>query len=110
MKTARPASDCLSSGSMQRISWKFAETLVKRRAEPRDAVEIREVERHQSRAAAVLSDFVIEFLEPALGARHCHDMRACPGQRLGGGAADAARGAGDECDAVGEGLCHGRGI
>ena len=140
MKTARPASDFLSSGSMQRISWKFAVTLsaitsfhgfrsiwpsgeegpatpalptqdvelavalVQRRAEPGDAVEIGEVERHQRGAAAVFTDLVVELFEAALGSRHRHDVRAVPGKRARGGIADAARGAGHEGDTGGEGL------
>ena len=38
------------------------------------------------------------------GARGQHDMRAARGQRLGGGGADAAAGAGDERDLVGKRL------
>src|SRR3954471_12823236 len=75
--------------------------------EARDAVGIGEVERHQRGATAVLADLVVELFQPALRARHGDDMRAGPGQRLCRGEADAARGAGDESDAVGEGFCHG---
>src|ERR1700744_2043877 len=81
-------------------------TLMQRRAEPGDAFEIGEVERHERRAAAVLADLVVEFFEPALRARDRDDMRARFRQRARGGVADAARGAGDERDTGGEGCCH----
>ena len=84
----------------------LAVALMQRRAKPGDAVEIGEIERHQGGAAAVLTDLVVEFLEPALRSRHRHDMRAGLRQRARGGIADAARGAGDESDAGGEGLGH----
>ena len=79
---------------------------MQRRAQPRDAVEIGEVQRHQRRAAAVLPDLVVEFLKAALRARNGNDMRAGAGERAGRGIADAARGAGDEGDAGGEGFGH----
>ena len=44
---------------------------------------------------------------PPCGARDRDDMRAGLGQRARGGIADAARGAGDESDAGGEGKGHG---
>ncbi|MGY3459547.1 hypothetical protein ACVWW5_004997 [Bradyrhizobium sp. LM3.4] len=142
MNTARPASDCLSSGlhaadqlevrgdvdghhvveSLQLDMTdrrgraehagiadedvELAVAFVQAGAEPRDAVGIGEVERHQRCAAAVIADLVVELFQPALRARHSHDMRAGPRERLGRGEADAARGAGDESDAVGEGICH----
>ena len=84
----------------------LAVALLQRRAEPRDAVGIGEAERHQRRAAAVLPDLVVELLEPALRARHRDDVRARFGERARRGIADAARGAGDEGDAVGEGKGH----
>ncbi len=84
----------------------LAVALMQRRAEPGDAVEIGEIERHQRRAAAVLADLVVEFFQPALGARDRDDMRAGFGQRARGGIADAARGAGDQSDAGGEGKGH----
>src|SRR5271169_3341775 len=80
--------------------------LVQRRAEAGNAVEIGEVERNQSGAAAVFSDLVVELLKPALGARQRNDMRTLPGERARRGKADAARGAGDESDAGGEGEGH----
>ena len=84
----------------------LAVALMQRRAEPGDAVEIGEVERHQRGAAAVLADLVVEFFQAALRARDGNDMRACAGERACGGVADAARGAGDEGDAGGEGVGH----
>ena len=83
-----------------------AVAFVQRRAEPGDAVEIGEIERHQRRRAAVLADFVVELFEPGLRPRHRHDMRAGLRQRARGGIADAARGAGDEGDPGGEGEGH----
>ena len=84
----------------------LAVALMQRRAQPGDAVEIGEVERHQRGAAAVFADLVVEFLQPALRARDGHDMRAGAGKRARGGIADAARGAGDEGDTGGEGFGH----
>ena len=78
-----------------------AVALVQRRAEPGDAVEIGEVERHQRRAAAFIADLVVELFQPALRARHRNDVRAGLRQRQRRGIADAARGAGDESDAGG---------
>src|SRR3984957_6999867 len=84
----------------------LATAVVQRRAKPCDAVGVGQVERHQRGAAAVLSDLVVEFLKPALRARHGDNMRAGFGERARRGVADAARGAGDESDAVGKGFCH----
>src|SRR6187455_2033479 len=84
----------------------LAVALMQRGAEPRDAVEIGEVERHQRGAAAVLADLVVEFLKAALRASDGHDMSAGAGQRTRGGMADAARGAGDERDPGSEGFRH----
>src|SRR3984885_2034826 len=84
----------------------LAVAVIQCRAKPRDAVGVGQVERHQRGAAAVLSDLVVEFLEPALRARHRHDVRAGFRKGARGGIADAARGAGDESDAVGEGEGH----
>src|SRR4051812_7443940 len=84
----------------------LAVALMQRRAQPRDAVEIGEIERHQRSAAAALADLVVELLKAALRARDGHDMRAGAGQRTGRGIADAARGAGNERDTGGEGFGH----
>ena len=83
-----------------------AMALMQRRTQPGDAVGIGEIERHQRGAAASLADLVVELFQPALRARHSHDMRAALGERNRGGVADAARGAGDESDAGSEGCCH----
>src|SRR5450631_472853 len=80
--------------------------LMQRSTEAGDAVEVGEIERHQSGAAAVLADLVVELLEAALRSRHRHHMRAGSCQRACGGIADAARGAGDESDPGGEGEGH----
>src|SRR3954454_12220857 len=79
----------------------LAMALMQRSTEPRDAVEVTEVERHKSRAAAVVADFVVEFLQPCLRARQRHYMGAGFRQRPRGGIADATRCAGDESDAGG---------
>src|SRR5437763_12436694 len=80
--------------------------LMQRGAKPGDAVEIAEVERHQGRAAAVLTDLVVELFEAALRPRHRHDMRTGFCKRARGGIADAARGAGHVGDTGGEGRGH----
>ncbi len=82
------------------------ESLVQRGAEPVERIEIAEVKRHERGARPFLFDFVVEFLEPADGAGERHDMRALARERDGGGAADAARGAGDERDAIGKWFGH----
>src|SRR4051812_25527817 len=84
----------------------LAMAFMQRGAQPGDAVEIGEIEWHQRGAAAVFADLVVEFLQPALRARDGHDMRAGAGKRTGRGIADAARGAGNERDAGGEGFGH----
>src|ERR1700694_14247 len=81
----------------------LAVAFVQRSSKPGDAVEIGEVERHQCRAATVLTDLVVEFFETCLRSRHRNNMRAGLGQRSGGGIADAARSAGHESDTGGEG-------
>src|ERR1700682_136163 len=80
--------------------------LMQRSAKASDAVEICQGERHQRGAAAVLSDFIVEFLKAALRPRHRDDMRAGLGESSRGGIADAARGAGDESDTGSEGKGH----
>src|SRR4051812_9539174 len=82
----------------------LAVTFMQRRAQPRYAFEIRQVERHQRGGAAVPSDLVVEFFQPALRPRQRDDVRTGPGKRPRGRIADAARGAGDESDTGGEGL------
>ncbi len=84
----------------------FLEALVQRGAEPVERIEVAEVERHQRGARPLLLDRIVEILEPADGARERHDMRALARQRDRGGAADAARGAGDERDATGKRFGH----
>ncbi len=79
-------------------------------AEAGDAIEVGHVERHQRRGAAQGLDRVVELFEAADGARHRDHMRAGARQRQRGGMADAARGAGDESDTGGEGLCHDRAV
>ena len=72
-------------------------------AQPGDAFVILEIERHQRRGAASGADRVVEFFEPADGARDRDHVRARLRERKRGGVADAARSAGDERDTAGEG-------
>src|ERR1700694_4604952 len=81
----------------------LAVALVQRRAKPGDAVEVGEVERHQGRAAALFPNLVVELFEAALRSCDRNHMRAGLGQRARGRITDAARSAGDESDAGGEG-------
>ena len=78
---------------------------VQRLAEPVDGGKIAQIAGHQRRrgldVGAQRANLVVEFLQPALGARQRDDVAAGGGQGEGGGAADAARGAGDESDAGG---------
>src|SRR6516162_1130040 len=83
-----------------------SETLVQGRAEPVDAQVVLEVERHERGRSAQALDRIVELLEPADGARERDNMGAGFGERERGGVADAARGAGDERDTVGEGKGH----
>ncbi len=57
--------------------------------------------------AAKRLDLVVEFFKAALGAGQGDDVGAFLCQRQGDGAAKAARGAGDDGDAVFKLLCHG---
>src|SRR5499433_3984794 len=82
------------------------ETLVQGKAEPVDALVVLEVERYEGGRAAHRLDRVVELLESADRARERDDMGAGLRQRERGGVADAARGAGDERDTVGEGKRH----
>src|SRR5258705_12720836 len=74
--------------------------------EPDSAVVGNQVKGHQGGAAAVVFDFVVDLFKSPWGPRHRHDMRAGLCERARGGIADAARGAGDESDAGGEGWGH----
>ena len=74
--------------------------------EPGNAVEILHVERHQSGSAAGRLDLVVQFFKPAAGARHRDDVGAGLRQFERNRRANAARGAGDKRDAVGERLTH----
>ena len=79
-------------------------TLVERERQPRNAVAVLHVQRHQRGRAAGCLDLVVELLEPADGARNGDDMRAGLRQRERQRRANAARGAGDQRDAIGEGF------
>src|SRR5215472_18015691 len=83
-----------------------SETLVQGRAEPIDAGVVFEIERHERGRSTQALDRVVELLEPADGARERDNMGAGFGERERGGVADAARGAGDERNTVGEGKGH----
>src|ERR1700716_75870 len=80
-----------------------AVALMQRSTQPRDALEVGEIKRHQGRSSAVVADLVVEFFQPSLRSRHRNDMRAGSCKRARSGIADAARGAGDEGDTGGEG-------
>ena len=67
-----------------------------------DARIISYIERHQRRRRAGGAHRIVKFFERTLGAPGGDDVRAGPGQRDGQRAADAARGAGDERDVIGE--------
>ena len=84
----------------------LAVTFVQRRPEPRHAVVIGDVQRHQRRAAAFAADFVVELFQPALGPRHGDDMGTGTGQRSRRRVADAAGRAGDESYAGSERFGH----
>jgi hypothetical protein len=75
------------------------ETLVERRAELVEPVEIVEVDGNERGRATLADDRVVEFLERAHGARECHDMRAFGSEAQRDCASDAARGARDDGDA-----------
>ena len=79
---------------------------VERQREPRDALAVLDVERHQRGGAARGLDLVIELFQPADGARHRHHMRSRLGELQGQRGANAARGAGHQRDTVGEGVRH----
>ena len=78
-----------------------------RSAETVEGVEILEVARNQRRLAAERADLVVEVLERALRAGQRDHMGAPAGEFERDGAADAARGAGDEGDPAGERGCVG---
>ena len=86
----------------------LAPALENRRAEPVERREIGDVAGNQRRLGAERADFVVELLQRALRARQRDDMGAAARQLQRDGAADAARGAGDEGDAAGEFLLAGR--
>ena len=69
-------------------------------AQPVDGRIVGHVHGNQRGGAAQRLNLVVEFLECALGAGDGHDMGATAGQFEGHGPADAARGAGDDSDAV----------
>ena len=71
-----------------------------------DGLEITQVHRHQSGGAAGFLDLIVGFFQTAHGAGDTDHMRTGSPERDGGGAADAARGAGDERDAILEALCR----
>ena len=82
-----------------------APALVQCLAEPIDGGKVAQIARRQRRwsfdVGAQRANLVVEFLQPALCSRQCDHVAAGGGQREGGGAANAARGAGDESDAGG---------
>ena len=85
-----------------------APTLVEGGAETVEGLVIVEVDRNERGADAHRANRVVELLERALRAGQGDHMRAGAGEGKGGGPPDAARGAGDDRDAIGERLVHGR--
>src|ERR1700686_5088639 len=83
-----------------------AVALMQRSPQPRDALEVGEIKRHQGRSSAVVADLVVEFFQAALRSRYRNDMRAGFCKRPRSGIADAARGTGDEGNTGGEGKGH----
>ena len=81
-----------------------AVALIEREREPRDAVAILHIQRHQRGGAAGGLDLVVDLLQPAHRARHGHHVRAGLGELQSERRANAARGAGDQCDTVREGF------
>ena len=79
---------------------------VESQCESRDAVAVLHVERHQGGGAAGGLDLVVELFQPADRARDGHDMRAGLRKLERDRSANAARGAGDQRNTVGEGLGH----
>ena len=84
----------------------LAPALVDRGAEPVDRVEILDVHRHQCGRRSLGANLVVEGFERALCTGQSHDVSASFRKREGGRAADAARCAGDDRDAVQEWLGH----
>ena len=76
-----------------------APAVVDRAAELRHRIRIGDVHRGEGRRAALRLDPVVQILEPADGAGDGDDVMGL-GKRLGEGEAQAARGAGDECDGL----------
>ncbi len=77
-----------------------AEALVEGRPERIDPLAVGQVEGDERGLAAALPDRVVDLLERLAGAGDEQHMRALPGKGERNGAADAARGPGDERDAV----------
>ena len=67
-----------------------------------DLDEIAQIDGDEGGAAADGTDGVVDFLETAHRPRREDDMSALARKALGDGCTDAARGAGDQCDFVGE--------
>src|SRR6516164_5896238 len=72
------------------------------RCELVDLDEIAQIDGDEGGAAADGTDGVVDFLETAHRPRREDDMSALARKALGDGCTDAARGAGDQCDFVGE--------
>ncbi len=82
--------------------------LAHRGGEPVDTGIVFQVERHQGGSAAGGANGVVELFQAADGAGDRNDVRAGLGERERSRVPDAARGAGDQSDAVGEGFwCRG---
>ena len=73
-----------------------AETLIEAGTDRIDRLALGEVERQQGRGPAGGTHEIVGFLQPALGARGEHDMRAVAGERHRARRAEPAAGAGDQ--------------
>ncbi len=87
-----------------------APALVDRGAEAVDGVVVAQVEGDEGGRAARRPHGIVEILEGALRAGDRDHVGAGRGQRQGRRAADAARGPGDDRDAVGEGFWGEEGV
>ena len=84
----------------------LAEALIERGSESIDGLAVGELERNERGFAARGPDRVVDAFQGLAVAGKQQDMRAFLREFLRDGAADTARGAGDEGDAILEALCR----
>src|SRR5687768_9256062 len=82
----------------------LAPALEDRLAEPVDSRIVLDIERYKRGGAAELADGVVQFLQPADGARHGNHVGAGRREALRSLVADAARSARDDGDSAGKRL------